>query len=96
MMVIVSYDVSTTTAGGRRRLSRVSKECLNYGLRVQNSVFECQVDPVQYVCLKNKLLNIINDETDSIKFYFLGSNWKNKIECYGCKQVVSVDEPMVL
>ena len=96
MMVVVSYDVSTVTDGGKRRLRRVAKECLNYGHRVQNSVFECLVDPVQFVLLKHRLLEIIDYEVDGIRFYFLGNNWKSRVECYGNEEIVSMDDPIVL
>ena len=74
MLVLVSYDVSTTSAEGRRRLRRVAKACLNYGQRVQNSVFECPVDPAQWAELRHRLLDEYNPEEDSLRFYYLGSN----------------------
>jgi CRISPR-associated protein Cas2 len=85
MMVLVTYDVNTTTPEGKRRLRLVAKECVNYGQRVQNSVFECLVDPVQLLNLKKKLGDIINFEHDSVRYYNLGANWKNRVEHKGEK-----------
>ncbi|OHB53646.1 MAG: CRISPR-associated endonuclease Cas2 [Planctomycetes bacterium GWF2_41_51] len=86
MMVLITYDVNTETAISRKRLRHVAKTCENRGQRVQNSVFECLVDPAQWVELRTKLVDIINPETDSLRFYFLGSNWKRRIEHVGAKQ----------
>lgn len=85
MMVLVTYDVNTENLEGRRRLRQVAKECLNYGQRVQNSVFECILDPVQFAKLKHSLCNIMDPEKDSIRFYFLGANWGNRVEHFGTK-----------
>jgi CRISPR-associated protein Cas2 len=95
MMVVVSYDVSTETAEGRRRLRRVAKACQDYGQRVQFSVFECIVDPAQWAVLKNRLLEEANLEEDSLRFYFLGRNWRGRIEHYGAKQVVDLEGPLI-
>lgn len=76
MMVLVTYDVNTTTAEGRRRLRKVAKICVNCGQRVQNSVFECLVDPTQFKMLHNNLEKIMDPKVDSIRFYMLGDNWK--------------------
>lgn len=84
-MVVVTYDVNTETAAGRKRLRLVAKQCLNYGQRVQNSVFECLVNPVQFAQLKTRLEEIIDVETDSLRYYFLGSNWKRRVEHVGAK-----------
>jgi CRISPR-associated protein Cas2 len=86
MMVLITYDVNTETAISRKRLRHVAKTCENRGQRVQNSVFECLVDPAQWVELRTKLVNIIDPGTDSLRFYFLGSNWKRRIEHVGAKQ----------
>ncbi|MFA5291906.1 MAG: CRISPR-associated endonuclease Cas2 [Phycisphaerae bacterium] len=86
MMVLITYDVNTETAISRKRLRHVAKTCKNRGQRVQNSVFECLVDPAQWVELRTKLVDIIDPETDSLRFYFLGSNWKRRIEHVGAKQ----------
>jgi CRISPR-associated protein Cas2 len=86
MMVLVTYDVNTETPDGKRRLRQVARECLNYGQRVQDSVFECLVDPTQFAKLKHTLRNIMDNEKDSIRFYYLGSNWQNRVEHFGNKK----------
>lgn len=96
MYILVTYDVSTTTPAGKSRLRRVAKACLDFGQRVQNSVFECKVDPAQLVALKTRLLDIIDPELDSIRFYHLGSNWHQKVEHHGAKQGYDVDGPLIL
>ncbi|WP_206812026.1 CRISPR-associated endonuclease Cas2 [Paradesulfitobacterium ferrireducens] len=85
MMVLITYDVNTTSEAGKKRLRQVAKQCVNYGQRVQNSVFECLVDPAQFAQLKNKLEGIIDSEVDSLRYYFLGSNWKRRVEHVGAK-----------
>ncbi|WP_456386273.1 CRISPR-associated endonuclease Cas2 [Desulfolithobacter sp.] len=85
MFVLVSYDVSTTDKAGRRRLRRVAKVCKNYGQRVQFSVFECLVDPAQWTVMRQQLIDVIDPETDSLRFYYLGSNWKRRVEHVGAK-----------
>ncbi|MFC4304885.1 CRISPR-associated endonuclease Cas2 [Cohnella boryungensis] len=85
MMVLVTYDVETTTLAGKRRLRQVAKSCLNCGQRVQNSVFECLVDPVQFKQLKSRLEKIIDPDKDSLRYYMLGNNWKNRVEHVGAK-----------
>lgn len=85
MMVLITYDVSVTTDSGKKRLRRVAKQCVNYGQRVQNSVFECLVDPAQFAELRHRLESIINPDTDSLRYYFLGSSWKNRVEHVGAK-----------
>lgn len=84
-MVLATYDVETVSPEGRKRLRRVAKECVNLGQRVQNSVFECLVDPAQFAELKHRLERIIDPEKDSLRFYLLGSNWKNRVEHVGAK-----------
>lgn len=96
MFVLVTYDVSTVTAAGRKRLARVARVCLDFGQRAQNSVFECQVDPRQFAELKRRLLDIVEAEHDSVRFYFLGSNWKRRVEHHGTKPTTDFDEPLVL
>ena len=86
MLVIITYDIQTKTEEGRRRLSQVSRVCKNYGQRVQNSVFECDVTTVQLVELKKKLLQIINPNEDSLRIYNMGLSYKNKIEHFGVKE----------
>lgn len=85
MMVLVAYDVSTETAEGQRRLRRVAKHCCNHGQRVQKSVFECVVDPAQWTALKQQLGNEIDPKSDSLRFYFLGSNWQRRVQHIGVK-----------
>jgi CRISPR-associated protein Cas2 len=83
MLVLVSYDVSTVTPAGRRRLKKVSTACTGYGVRVQYSVFECDLDPAQWERLRARLTGIIVPTEDSLRFYFLGSNWERKVEHVG-------------
>ena len=85
MMVLITYDVKVVESGGRKRLRKISETCLNYGIRVQNSVFECEISPAEWVSLKDKLLSIYNKNEDSLRFYQLGSNWKRKVEHFGAK-----------
>jgi len=96
MLVPVSYDVSTVDPEGPRRLHRVSKACQNYGQRVQYSVFECIVDPAQWAVLRQKLIDEINPKQDSLRFYFLGSNWKRRIEHIGAKKSVDQEGPLIV
>ncbi|MGH9444073.1 MAG: CRISPR-associated endonuclease Cas2 [Thermoanaerobaculia bacterium] len=96
MMVVVSYDVSTKAKGGPRRLRRVARACLDFGQRVQNSVFECIVDPSQWTALRLRLLNEFEPREDSLRFYFMGSNWKGHVEHAGAKAVKDLEEPLVL
>jgi CRISPR-associated protein Cas2 len=95
MLVLVTYDVSTTTLGGRRRLTRVAKACLDYGQRVQNSVFECHVDAAQWAELKHRLGRIIDPEKDSIRYYELGNNWQRRVEHHGTKLTVDLTGPLI-
>lgn len=96
MFVLVSYDVSTTTSEGRRRLRRVAKACLDYGQRVQNSVFECVVDPEQWTRLRLRLLDEYDPAEDSLRFYFLGSNWRHRVEHHGTKPSVDLEGPLLV
>ena len=96
MMVLVSYDVSTVNLAGRRRLRRVAKKCLDYGIRVQNSVFECNVDAAQWVAFKAMLVDLYEPTMDSLRFYFLGNGYKDKIEHYGAQPTIDVEEPLIL
>ena len=95
-MVVVSYDVSTKDREGERRLRRVAKACLDYGQRVQNSVFECLVDPEQWARLKQRLVDEYDSKEDSLRFYFLGANYQRRIEHHGAKEVVDLSGPLVL
>lgn len=88
MLMIVSYDVNTTTAAGRRRLRHIAKACENWGIRVQNSVFECTLDWSQWLALKAKLESICEPESDSLRYYNLGNNYKEKVVHYGAKEIV--------
>jgi len=94
-MVIVSYDVKTETPAGRRRLRRVAKACLDFGQRVQLSVFECLVDPEQWTRLRQRLADEFNPAEDSLRFYFLGSNWKRRVEHLGAKPAVDPQGPLI-
>ena len=96
MLVLVSYDVSTVDKAGRRRLRRVAKTCLDYGQRVQNSVFECLIDPAQWATLKQKLLDMFDDEQDSLRFYYLGANWHRKVEHHGIKESVDLEGSLIV
>ncbi len=96
MYILVTYDVATSTEHGPKRLRRAAKACLDYGQRVQNSVFECKVDPAQYTQLKMRLLSIIDKESDSLRFYLLGNNWRRRIEHYGAKASFDVDGTMII
>ena len=95
MMVLITYDVSTESDGGKRRLRRVARACRDYGQRVQYSVFECEVDPARWVKLRDRLLKEINPETDSLRFYHLGANWKPRVEHVGAKPALDLDGPLV-
>jgi len=86
MMVLVSYDVSTTDAAGRKRLRKVAKQCQNYGQRVQNSVFEIDTDYGTFLKVKDALLKLIDQEQDSLRFYYLGNHWERRIEHFGAKE----------
>jgi len=85
MLVLITYDVCTESEGGKKRLRKVAKICVNYGQRVQNSVFECLLDPVQLKELQKKLNDIINKDKDSLRYYYLGKNWQNRVEHVGAK-----------
>ncbi|MEC0036464.1 CRISPR-associated endonuclease Cas2 [Bacillus cereus] len=95
MLVLITYDVSTTNSVGQKRLRKVSKICQNYGQRVQNSVFECVVDATQFATLKMELIKIINEDEDSLRFYQLGNNYKNKVEHIGIKESVDLESPLI-
>ena len=96
MMVLVSYDVSTISPGGQKRLRKLAKTCLNYGQRVQYSVFEIEVDFAQWTFLKSKLCDLIDPDEDSLRFYYLGKNWKARVEHVGAKPVVDLNGPLIL
>ena len=96
MMVLVTYDVSTETNEGRKRLRRVARVCLNHGQRVQNSVFECLLDPAQWALLKQGLIEEIDVKHDSLRFYFLGKNWKRRVEHVGAKPTYDPEGPLIV
>lgn len=96
MMVLVTYDVSTVSEGGKKRLRRVAKHCVNYGQRVQNSVFECLLDPTQFAQLKHLLEKTIDKKQDSIRYYFLGNNWKGRVEHIGAKGVFDPEGTIIV
>ena len=96
MMVVVAYDVNTETPAGKRRLRLVAKTCAKYGQRVHNSVFECSVNPSDYLILIHDLLKIMNQEMDSLRLYRLGSKYSGKIEHYGMQRHLPVDEVMMI
>ncbi|MDF1573427.1 MAG: CRISPR-associated endonuclease Cas2 [Bacteroidales bacterium] len=96
MMVLITYDVETVSASGKRRLRKVAKQCINFGQRVQNSVFECIVDPAQFVELKHRLETIIDHGKDSVRYYHLGKNWKNKVEHIGVKTSYDPEGPLTI
>jgi CRISPR-associated protein Cas2 len=87
MLVLITYDVSVVTTAGQRRLRNIAKTCLDYGVRVQNSVFECEVDPAHFVLLKNRLIDIFDPTEDSLRFYFLGKKGRQRVEHAGIKAV---------
>lgn len=86
MLVLITYDVCTTDAAGRKRLRKIAKECVNYGQRVQNSVFECILDAAQLRQLQHTLLGLIDEDQDSLRFYYLGNKYQTKVEHFGAKQ----------
>lgn len=96
MLVLVTYDVNTETAAGRRRLRRVARACENCGQRVQFSVFECLVDPGQWSALRARLIDEIDEAQDSLRFYFLGSNWKRRVEPVGAKPGYDQEGPLIV
>jgi CRISPR-associated protein Cas2 len=95
MLVLVTYDVSTVTPAGRRRLSRVARACLDYGQRVQQSVFECQVDAAQWAELEHRLVGLIEPETDSLRCYFLGNHWRRRVVHHGAKPSLDLEAPLI-
>lgn len=95
MLILVTYDVNTQDAAGRRRLRRVANACLDLGQRVQNSVFECEVDPAQWAQLRARLLNEIDEERDSLRFYRLGADGRRRVEHVGAKAVIDLTGPLL-
>lgn len=96
MLVLITYDVNTETTAGKARLRKVAKQCVNYGRRVQNSVFECILDNAQSIALKAMLTDIIDIEKDSLRFYYMGNKYQTKIEHVGVDRGIAVDQPLIL
>lgn len=96
MLVLITYDVNTGTPAGRKRLRKVAKACVNYGQRVQNSVFECKLDAGQFTKIKRKLISEIDEEKDSLRFYNLGKNYKSKIQHIGAKPTYDPEEALII
>lgn len=96
MYVLITYDVETITAQGQRRLRKVAKACVNHGQRVQNSVFECLLDPANFTKLRLQLLSLIDSEKDSIRFYLLGKNWEKRIETIGKETSFNVESELII
>ena len=96
MMVLITYDVETMTPYGKKRLRQVAKQCVNFGQRVQNSVFECLVDPTQFTELKHRLESIIDFEKDSLRYYMLGDNWKSRIKHAGAKTSYNPEDTIII
>lgn len=95
MLLLITYDVNTETPEGKKRLRKVAKQCVNYGVRVQNSVFECVVDAAQARTLKFKLSQLIDADKDSLRFYNLGDKYSDRIEHCGVKEAIKVEEPLI-
>ena len=96
MLVLITYDVSTEDPSGRKRLRQIARQCVNYGQRVQNSVFECLVDPAQCRSLQARLCQIMDPEKDSLRFYYLGDRYEKRIEHFGVKSAYLPEEPLIL
>lgn len=96
MLILITYDVNTETASGKKRLRKVAKQCENYGRRVQNSVFECILDQAQSIMLKQSLVDIIDENVDSLRFYYLGNKYQTKVEHVGVERGIAVDQPLIL
>lgn len=96
MLVLITYDVNTETAAGRTRLRKVAKQCMNYGRRVQNSVFECIVDNAQCLMLRSLLTDIIDVNVDSLRFYYLGNKYQTKVEHVGVDKGIAADDVLIL
>lgn len=96
MMVLISYDVKTESPGGARRLRRVAKHCVDFGQRVQKSVFECVVDPAQFTELRHRIESDIDPQQDSVRYYYLGANWKRRVEHVGTQPAYDPEGPLVV
>lgn len=96
ILILITYDINVEDSSGKKRLRRVAKQCVNYGTRVQNSVFECQVDAAQYITLQHRILEEMDPEKDSVRFYSLGNRHQSKVEHYGVERGIQVDESLIL
>lgn len=96
MLVLITYDVNTQTKAGINRLRKVAKQCTNFGVRVQNSVFECNIDNAQFIEIQHRLRLLINEDLDSLRFYMIGNNYKTKVVHYGVKNAFDVTEPLIV
>ncbi|NPV56061.1 MAG: CRISPR-associated endonuclease Cas2 [Anaerolineae bacterium] len=96
MMVLITYDVNTETASGKKRLRQVAKQCQNYGQRVQNSVFECLLEPAMLKNLQSRLGEIIDLEKDSLRYYYLGNDWRNRVEHVGAKASLDLEGTLIV
>ena len=95
MMVLITYDVNTETDAGKKRLNKVAKQCQDYGQRVQNSVFECILDPARLKQLQCKLVKLIDPDKDSLRFYYLGDDWRKRVEHVGAKAGLDLEGPLI-
>lgn len=95
MLVLITYDIKTDSSGGPKRLRNIAKTCLDFGQRVQYSVFECDISPAQWAELRARLVNLIDPATDSLRFYMLGSNWRKRIEHIGAKPATDFEAPLI-
>ncbi|BCY19608.1 CRISPR-associated endoribonuclease Cas2 (plasmid) [Leptolinea sp. HRD-7] len=96
MMVLITYDVNTETAAGKKRLAKMAKKCTNYGQRVQNSVFECVIDPALFKQVQEQLEKIMDKDHDSLRFYFLGDDWKTRVYHVGAKKSMDLEGTLIL
>ena len=95
MLVLITYDVNTETSAGKKRLAKVARQCVNVGVRVQNSVFECVMDSAMCCRVKKQLTDLIDQKTDSLRFYYLGDKYRTKVEHIGAKPAIKVEEPLI-
>lgn len=95
MMVLITYDVNTEDDAGKKRLRKIAKECENYGQRVQNSVFECLIDPARLKHLQARLESLMNKEKDSLRYYYLGNQWRKRVEHVGAKPSLDLEGPLI-
>lgn len=96
MLILITYDVNTETSAGKTRLRKVAKACLDYGQRVQNSVFECEIDSVTFLKIKDRLTHLIDINTDSLRFYLLGNDGQKRVEHFGAKASFDVTAPLII